>query len=165
MNISIILNGTPRNITVEADESLLHTLRRVGCLSVKCGCETGGCGTCCVVMDNELVNTCLINSASLNNNRIITTEGLGTPDDPHPIQLAFVRAGAVQCGFCTPGFVMATYALLLRHPDPDDDQIRNALSGNICRCTGHTKIFDAVRMAAAMMKKDSSASGQGRGGF
>ncbi|PKK90925.1 MAG: ferredoxin [Candidatus Wallbacteria bacterium HGW-Wallbacteria-1] len=159
MNIFLKINGSNRNLEVRPDESLLHTLRTAGYLSVKCGCESGGCGTCCVVMNNEVVNSCLINSASAEGSEILTSEGLGTPESPHAIQKAFSVSGAVQCGFCTPGFVMATYALLLRNPDPDEHQIAKALDGNICRCTGHTKIFDAVRLAAEMIREGWTAGG------
>ena len=122
---------------------------RAGFLGSKNACEQGECGSCSVLLDGELVCACLVLAAQADGHDVVTVEGIGAGDELHPVQQAFVDAGAVQCGFCTPGLVVATAALLERKPDPSEDEISEALSGNLCRCTGYTKIFDAVRLAAA----------------
>jgi carbon-monoxide dehydrogenase small subunit len=114
----------------------------------KNACEQGECGSCSVVLDGELVCACLVLAAQVEGHDVVTVEGLARGDDLHPVQEAFVEAGAVQCGFCTPGLVVAVADLLERVPSPSDDEVREALSGNVCRCTGYVKIFDAVRLAA-----------------
>ena len=114
----------------------------------KNACEQGECGSCSVVLDGELVCACLVLAAQVDGHEVVTVEGLARGDDLHPVQAAFVEAGAVQCGFCTPGLVVAVADLLERVPDPSEDEVREALSGNVCRCTGYVKIFDAVRLAA-----------------
>jgi carbon-monoxide dehydrogenase small subunit len=144
------VNGEPHEADVWEGESLLFALReRLGLPGSKNACEQGECGSCSVLLDGELVCACLVLAAQVNGHDIVTVEGLGAGDELHPVQQAFVDAGAVQCGFCTPGLVVATAALLERSPDPSEDEIREALSGNLCRCTGYSKIFDAVRKAAA----------------
>ena len=146
MNIRVTINGEPLEAEVWEGESLLFALReRFGLPGSKNACEQGECGSCSVLLDDELVCACLVLAAQADGHEIVTVEGL----TPHVVQEAFVEAGAVQCGFCTPGLVVATAALLERTPDPSEDEIREALSGNLCRCTGYTKIFDAVRLAAA----------------
>jgi carbon-monoxide dehydrogenase small subunit len=152
MIISFRVNKVYKELDVQVNETLLEVLRRIGIKSVKCGCNEGNCGVCAAIMDGKLVNTCMIFAPRAHDSEIITAEGLGTPSNPHPIQRAFVEAGAVQCGFCTPAFVLATYTLLQKHPDPDDAQIRTALDGIICRCTGHIKIFEAVKLASKLLK-------------
>ena len=114
----------------------------------KNACEQGECGSCSVMLDGELVCACLVLAAQVDGHEIATVEGLADGDDLHPVQAAFVEAGAVQCGFCTPGLVVAAADLLERIPSPSEDEVREALSGNVCRCTGYVKIFDAVRLAA-----------------
>ena len=114
----------------------------------KNACEQGECGSCSVLLDGELVCSCLVLGAQAEGHDVVTVEGLASGDALHPVQRAFVEAGAVQCGFCTPGLVVAVADLLERSPRPSDDEIREALSGNLCRCTGYAKIFDAVRLAA-----------------
>ncbi len=114
----------------------------------KNACEQGECGSCSVILDGELVCACLVLAAQVDGHEVVTVEGLARGDDLHPVQAAFVEAGAVQCGFCTPGLVVAVADLLERVPDPSEDEVREALSGNVCRCTGYVKIFDAVRLAA-----------------
>ena len=149
MRIELVVNGAPREADVWAGESLLYALReRLGLPGSKNACEQGECGSCSVLLDGELVCSCLVLAVQADGHVIVTVEGLGDGDGLHPVQDAFVEAGAVQCGFCTPGLVVATAALLERNPDPTDDEIREALSGNLCRCTGYQKIFDAVRLAA-----------------
>nr|WP_321502874.1 (2Fe-2S)-binding protein [uncultured Dethiosulfovibrio sp.] len=146
------INGIESNLTFEDDATLLQVLRDSGHTDVKRGCDTGDCGACAVLLNDELVNSCKVFAASVIDGEIITVQGLGTLHRPHVIQKAFVDAGAVQCGFCTPGMIMATYALLSKNLNPNDDDIRVALDGNKCRCTGYVKIFDAVRLAAERMR-------------
>ncbi|HZO61657.1 MAG TPA: (2Fe-2S)-binding protein [Gaiellaceae bacterium] len=149
MRISLSVNGERREADVWAGESLLYALReRLGLPGSKNACEQGECGSCSVLLDGTLVCACLVLAAQADGHDVTTIEGLAEGERLHPVQDAFVQAGAVQCGFCTPGLVVATAALLDRRPDPSEDEIREALSGNLCRCTGYAKIFDAVRLAA-----------------
>jgi carbon-monoxide dehydrogenase small subunit len=149
MKISVNINGERHDADVWEGESLLFALReQFGLPGSKNACEQGECGSCSVLLDGELVCACLVLAAQAEGHDVVTVEGLGAGDDLHPVQQAFVDAGAVQCGFCTPGLVVATAALLERIPDPSEDEIREALSGNLCRCTGYQKIFDAVHLAA-----------------
>jgi aerobic carbon-monoxide dehydrogenase small subunit len=150
MRIEVNVNGERLETEVWEGESLLYALReRLGLPGSKNACEQGECGSCSVFLDGELVCACLVLAAQADGHDVVTVEGLGAGEELHPVQQAFVDAGAVQCGFCTPGLVVATAALLERTPDPGDDEIREALSGTHCRCTGYQKIFDAVRLAAA----------------
>jgi carbon-monoxide dehydrogenase small subunit len=150
MRVTVTVNGERQEAEVWEGESLLFALReRLGFPGSKNACEQGECGSCSVLLDGELVCACLVLAAQADGHDVVTVEGLGAGDDLHPVQQAFVDAGAVQCGFCTPGLVVATAALLQQTPNPSDDEIREALSGNLCRCTGYMKIFDAVRTAAA----------------
>ena len=143
------VNGERRETEVWGGESLLYALReRLGLPGSKNACEQGECGSCSVLLDGSLVCACLVLAAQADGHEVVTVEGLASSDGLHPLQEAFVEAGAVQCGFCTPGLVMAAADLLRRSPDPSEDEIREALSGNVCRCTGYAKIFDAVRLAA-----------------
>jgi carbon-monoxide dehydrogenase small subunit len=149
MRVELTVNGEPREAEVWAGESLLMTLRdRLELPGSKNACEQGECGSCSVLLDGELVCSCLVLAAQADGHDVVTVEGLGGDEALHPVQEAFVDAGAVQCGFCTPGFVVAAADLLRRVPDPSDDEIREALSGNLCRCTGYQKILDAVHAAA-----------------
>jgi carbon-monoxide dehydrogenase small subunit len=149
MRVVLVVNGERREAEVWAGESLLHTLReRLGLPGSKNACEQGECGSCSVLLDGQLVCACLVLAVQADGHEVVTVEGLAPEGELHPVQEAFVEAGAVQCGFCTPGLVMAAADLLSRRPDPSDDEIREALSGNLCRCTGYAKIFDAVRLAA-----------------
>jgi carbon-monoxide dehydrogenase small subunit len=145
MKITLTINGEQLETDVWEGESLLYALReRLGFPGSKNACEQGECGSCSVLLDGELVCSCLVLAAQAQGHEVVTVEGLAM----NRMQEAFVKAGAVQCGFCTPGFVVAATDLLVRNPSPTDDEIREALSGNLCRCTGYAKIFDAVRMAA-----------------
>jgi aerobic carbon-monoxide dehydrogenase small subunit len=151
VRISLTVNGEPRETDVWGGESLLYALReRLDLPGSKNACEQGECGSCSVLLDGALVCSCLVLAAQANGHQVTTVEGLGDADGLHRVQEAFVAAGAVQCGFCTPGLVVATADLLERVPAPSDDEIREALSGNLCRCTGYQKIFDAVRLAAGI---------------
>jgi carbon-monoxide dehydrogenase small subunit len=149
MRIALTVNGEPHEADVWEGESLLYALReRLGLPGSKNACEQGECGSCSVLLDGSLVCACLVLAAQADGHEVVTVEGLAAEDGLHPVQAAFVEAGAVQCGFCTPGLVVAVADLLRRSPDPGEDEIREALSGNLCRCTGYGKIFDAVRLAA-----------------
>ena len=149
MKLALTINGEPREADVWAGDSLLTALRDgFGLPGSKNACEQGECGSCSVLLDGELVCSCLVLAAQADGHEVMTVEGLARGDELHRVQRAFVDAGAVQCGFCTPGLVVATADLLERTPSPSDDEIREALSGNLCRCTGYAKIFDAVRLAA-----------------
>jgi len=149
VTISLTVNGERREADLWGGESLLAMLRDALELpGSKNACEQGECGSCSVLLDGELVCSCLVLAAQADGHAVVTVEGLAHGDELHPVQQAFVDAGAVQCGFCTPGLVVAVTDLLARTPDPGDDEIREALSGNLCRCTGYAKIFDAVQLAA-----------------
>ncbi len=153
MKISCSVNGR----TLVADgvwtgESLLYVLReRMGLPGSKNACEQGECGSCSVYLDGSLVCACLVLAGQAEGRDVVTVEGIGSASTPHPVQAAFAEAGAVQCGFCTPGLIVATHDLLRRVPQPTAVQIREALAGNICRCTGYAKIIDAVHLAADRM--------------
>ena len=149
MKLAVTINGELREADVWGGDSLLTALRDgFGLPGSKNACEQGECGSCSVLLDGELVCSCLVLAAQADGHEVTTVEGLAQGDELHRVQRAFVDAGAVQCGFCTPGLVVATADLLERTPSPSDDEIREALSGNLCRCTGYAKIFDAVRLAA-----------------
>jgi carbon-monoxide dehydrogenase small subunit len=149
VKVDLTVNGERREADVWAGESLLFTLREeLGLPGSKNACEQGECGSCSVLLDGVLVCSCLVLTAQAEGHEIVTVEGLAEDGQLHRVQEAFAETGAVQCGFCTPGLVVATASLLERSPEPSDDEIREALSGNLCRCTGYQKIFDAVRAAA-----------------
>jgi carbon-monoxide dehydrogenase small subunit len=149
MRIEVTVNGEEREADVWPGESLLFALRdRLGLPGSKNACEQGECGSCSILLDGTLVCACLVLAAQADGHSVVTVEGLAAGEELHPVQAAFVEAGAVQCGFCTPGLVVATADLLARVPSPSEDEVREALSGNLCRCTGYAKIFEAVRLAA-----------------
>jgi carbon-monoxide dehydrogenase small subunit len=150
MRVAFTVNGSAVETDVWGGESLLATLRdRLDLPGSKNACEQGECGSCSVLLDGVLVCACLVLAGQADGHQVVTVEGLAAGGDLHPVQRAFAEKGAVQCGFCTPGLVVAAVDLLGRSPQPSDDEIREALSGNICRCTGYAKILDAVRAAAA----------------
>ena len=151
MRVTTTVNGTEHDVDdVWAGESLLYLLReRLGLPGSKNACEQGECGSCTVYLDGEPVCSCLVAAGQAIGREVTTVEGLASSEGLHPVQEAFVQAGAVQCGFCTPGLVVATHDLLARNASPSDAEIREALAGNLCRCTGYEKILDAVRLAAA----------------
>jgi aerobic carbon-monoxide dehydrogenase small subunit len=149
MKVELTVNGDHVEADVWEGESLLFALReRLGLPGSKNACEQGECGSCSVLLDGTLVCACLVLAAQAHGHEVVTVEGVGEDGRLHRVQEAFVETGAVQCGFCTPGLVVATVDLLAHTPQPTDDEIREALSGNLCRCTGYAKIFDAVRLAA-----------------
>jgi carbon-monoxide dehydrogenase small subunit len=150
VRIALRVNGEQCETDAWEGESLLYVLReRLGFPGSKNACEQGECGSCSVLLDGQLVCACLVLAAQADGHDVRTVEGLGEAGRLHGVQEAFVATGAVQCGFCTPGLVVAAADLLERNADPTEDEIREALSGNLCRCTGYAKIFDAVRMAAS----------------
>ncbi|MBA3953539.1 MAG: (2Fe-2S)-binding protein [Rubrobacter sp.] len=150
MRLRLEVNGETREVDdVREGESLLYVLReRLELPGSKNACEQGECGSCSVYLDDSLVCSCLVLAGQAEGCEIVTVEGISDGDELHPVQHAFVDAGAVQCGFCTPGFVVAVHDLLRRNPDPNEAEVREALAGNLCRCTGYEKILDAVRLAA-----------------
>jgi aerobic carbon-monoxide dehydrogenase small subunit len=150
MRITATVNGQTRQADdVWEGESLLYVLReRMGLPGSKNACEQGECGSCTVYLDDQAVCACLVAAGQAEGRSIVTVEGLATAEELHPVQQAFVEAGAVQCGFCTPGLLIATHDLLRRGGMPSDAEIREALAGNLCRCTGYEKILAAVRLAA-----------------
>ncbi len=160
LQIQITVNNQPFKITTSAGRTLLEVLREdLGLTGAKDGCGgEGECGACTVLMDGKPVNSCLILIGQADGCRIETIEGLSLDEQPHPLQKAFVEAGAIQCGFCTPGAILASKALLGRNPDPAEAEIREALSGNLCRCTGYSKILTAVQQAAWEMSHASQSN-------
>ena len=150
MRVTCVVNGERREADdVWPGESLLYVLReRLGLPGTKNACEQGECGSCTVYLDGVVVCACLVAAGQAEGRTVRTVEGLAPAGRLDPVQEAFLEAGAVQCGFCTPGLIVATHDLLRRTPDPSDPEIREALAGNLCRCTGYEKIFDAVRLAA-----------------
>jgi carbon-monoxide dehydrogenase small subunit len=147
--IAVAVNGTGREAEVEGRLLLVDFLREeLGLTGTHSACDDGVCGACTVLVDGQPVKSCLMLAAQVDGGDVTTVEGIGAPQSLHPVQQAFVEAGAVQCGYCTPGMVVATAALLARNPDPDDEAIRAGLVGNVCRCGSYQAIRDAVRLAA-----------------
>lgn len=145
MNLNVTINGKKKNIAIEPGDILLDVLRKAGYNDVKSGCRTGDCGACVVLINGLPANSCLILAANVDGEEITTIKGIGTLDNPHPIQKSFVEKGAVQCGYCTPGMILSTKALLDKNKKPTDNEIKKALDGNLCRCTGYVKIIEAVK--------------------
>lgn len=151
--INLWLNGQPHEIAVEPHWTLLETVREaLGYTGSKEGCGTGDCGACSMIVEGRLITSCLMLALQADRLRITTVEGLSKNGTLHPVQQAFVDTGGVQCGFCTPGMVMAATALLEKNENPSLEEIREGLAGNLCRCTGYTKIFEAVQLAATRMR-------------
>nr|MBA2446353.1 (2Fe-2S)-binding protein [Nocardioidaceae bacterium] len=153
MHITTTVNDERREVDdVWEGESLLYMLReRMGLPGAKNACEQGECGSCTIYLDGIAVCACLVAAGQAEGRDIVTVEGLTDGDELHPVQQAYIDAGAVQCGFCTPGLIVATHDLLARDPMPEDSEIRESLAGNLCRCTGYEKIIDAVKLAAERM--------------
>lgn len=153
--IKITVNGEAQDAEVPARRMLADFLREdLHLTGTKRGCETGTCGACSVLLDGEVVKSCLSLAVQADGSSITTVEGLGDEGGLHPLQEAFMNCGGLQCGYCTPGFLMASCALLARHPDPTPQQVREGLSGNLCRCTGYTQIVQSVLQAAEKMRAD-----------
>lgn len=154
IHIRFRVNGKEHVLLTDPLRPLSGILRENLLLTgTKEGCHKGECGACTVIMNNRTVDSCLVPACHADQSEIITIEGIGGETHPHPAQKAFLREGAVQCGFCTPGFIMSTVDLLNRNPDPDEELIRESLSGNLCRCTGYAKILKAVRRASRTKKR------------
>lgn len=148
--VSMTVNGEELDLAVYPNATLLETLRsELGLTGVKEGCSEGVCGACTVLMNGQPIRSCITLALEAEGSEILTIEGLAPADGLHPVQQAFIDRGAVQCGFCTPGMILSAKALLDRNPHPSEDQIKTALSGSFCRCTGYAKILDAVKAAAA----------------
>lgn len=147
--IEIRLNGDPVRTEAAADETLLDVLRKkLGSKEVKSGCGKGDCGACAVLLDGKAVNACLVLAVQASGGDVITVRGIGTENNPHPLQESFVRHGAIQCGYCTPGMIVSAKALLDKVPNPTREEIKEGISGNLCRCTGFKKIVEAVEATA-----------------
>ena len=147
--MTLKINGERHELALSPDTTLLKVLRdELGMLGTKRGCDTSACGCCTVHLDGKAVYSCVVYAAAVQGSEITTIEGIGGDDGPHPLQSAFVEAGAVQCGFCTCGMIMSAKQLLDEQEKPDEEQIRQAISGNLCRCTGYTRIDDAIKLAA-----------------
>jgi len=155
--LHITVNGDEYHLLVDTQRTLLEVIRdQIGLTGTKNGCGAGECGACTVLLEGRPVNSCLMLALEADGREVLTIEGLARGDVLHPIQRAFVDAGAVQCGFCTPGMVLTTKALLDRRPDPTRDEILEALRGNLCRCTGYVKIIDAVEAAKTLLSEVES---------
>jgi carbon-monoxide dehydrogenase small subunit len=153
-SIAIKLNGEWQKLDVSASETLLEVLRnKLGATEVKNGCGKGDCGSCAVLLDGNPVNSCLTLAVQADGKEIVTLRGIGTEQEPHLLQMSFVKHGAIQCGFCTSGMIVTAKALLNQHPSPNREGIREAISGNLCRCTGYKKIIDAIHDAILEGKK------------
>ncbi|MDD4005358.1 MAG: (2Fe-2S)-binding protein [Elusimicrobiaceae bacterium] len=161
--IAFTLNGAEKTFRAGESETLIELLRREGYTGTKKGCDTGDCGSCTVLVDGRAALSCMMLAVSAHGTSVETIEGLGGPADPHPIQQAYVDSGAVQCGFCIPGMILVTKELLAANPDPAEPEIRHALDGNICRCTGYVKQVHAVKLAARALKGKAGAKPKKRG--
>jgi len=156
-SISLKLNGHLYALEVEAKDLLVDVIReKAGLMGTKEGCGTGECGACTVLLDGEAVNSCLCLAIAMEGKEIVTVEGLGDPSNLHPLQQAFIDNGAVQCGFCIPGLLMSAEALLRKNPNPTEQEIREGIAGNICRCTGYLKIVQSIEQAASVLQRATS---------
>jgi len=149
--VTMTINGREHEVACQPNATLLQVLRRLSYTDVKNGCEKGDCGACAVLLNGEAVNSCLVMAWQADGAEVVTNAGLGTLEGPHPLQEAFADTGAAQCGYCTPGMIISAKALLDRNPHPTEEEIREAISGNLCRCTGYAQIIEAVRTAAERM--------------
>ena len=144
--LKINLNGQDATVEIQVSDTLAHVLReRIGLTGTKIGCEEGECGACTVLVDGKAVDSCIYPAMKAAGRRVLTVEGLAHNDELHPLQRAFLEHGAVQCGYCTPGVLLSAVALLEQNPHPSETEIRRAISGNLCRCTGYTKIVEAIK--------------------
>jgi len=160
--ITLTVTGRKHQVALNPDETLLNALRQLNYTDVKNGCEKGDCGACAVLLNGKAVNSCLVLAWQADGSEILTNAGLGTMDNPHPIQEAFADTGAAQCGYCTPGMIISAKALLDQNPHPSEEEIREAITGNLCRCTGYAQIITAIQVASERMAAGALAdSGQG----
>jgi len=151
--IRLTVNGRAYDVSAPSNETLLDFLRyRLGLVGTKNGCDTGNCGACTVLVDGKAVNSCLVLAVEMDGARITTIEGIGSPDRLHPLQQAFIDHGVIQCGYCAPGMIMAGKSLLDEEPRPTEEEIRSAIAGNLCRCTGYVTIIKAIAAAAETMR-------------
>jgi aerobic-type carbon monoxide dehydrogenase small subunit (CoxS/CutS family) len=156
-DVTMTVNGQSRSASVPPETTLLQLLRdQVHLTGAKLGCDVGDCGACTVIVDGKAVNACLMLAAQLNGRQVLTIEGLAGKDRLHPLQKAFEESGALQCGFCGPGVILSAKVLLDENPDPSTHEIRDALAGNLCRCTGYAKMIEAVQDAARMMRGEGT---------
>ena len=155
--ITLRINGREEEGRFPAHRTLLEALRQLGHMEVKSGCEKGDCGACAVLLDGTAVDSCLTVAWMADGREVTTVSGLGDLDSPHPLQTAFAELGAAQCGYCIPGIIIAAKAIIDENPEPSEDDIRLGLSGNLCRCTGYTKIFEAIADAAGDMRAGGGA--------
>lgn len=155
MKITLTVNGRRRELEIAAGETLLEVLRCAGYKGVKKGCGSGDCGACAVLLDGRAINSCLCLAAKADGREVVTVEGLAKEQKLHALQEAFLEQGAVQCGYCTPGMLIAAADLLSHTPEPSEEEIRQAISGNLCRCTGYVKEIEAIRVAARRMREDN----------
>jgi carbon-monoxide dehydrogenase small subunit len=150
--LELNVNGEWKKLEVFPAETLLQLLRRIGHTEVKEGCGKGDCGACTVILDGKAVNACLTLALQTHKQKVVTLKGLGTPEHPHPLQMSFVKHGAIQCGFCTAGMILSAKAFLDKNPRPTRDEIRKGISGNLCRCTGYKKIINAIEDASKKIR-------------
>ncbi len=155
--IELNVNGRCHQVMLASNTTLLYALRDLGYVDVKNGCEKGDCGACAVLLDGKAVNSCLVLAWQADGCAIVTNVGLGTATHPHTLQRAFADVGAAQCGYCTPAMIIAAAALLGQNPDPSEDELREAISGNLCRCTGYGQIIEAIQSAAAQMAPEGES--------
>ena len=163
--VTFTINGQPRQVPLAPNRTLLAVLRELGYTDVKNGCEKGDCGACAVLLSGKAVNSCLVLAWQVDGAEIVTDAGLGTLDHPDPLQEAFADTGAAQCGYCAPGMIISAKALLGQNPHPSEDEIREAISGNLCRCTGYGQIVQAIQTATGRTSaapEDSAAGGGNR---
>ena len=162
--ITVTINGAAEYLAVPSNMTLLQMLReQLGLTGTKNGCEAGECGACTVLLDGEPVNSCMMLAVEADGHQVVTVEGLAEGEELSPLQQSFIDRNAVQCGFCTPGMLTSAHALLQRNPKPTEDEIKEAVLGNLCRCTGYVRIVDAIRVAAPLSGADG-AGGPGKGG-
>ncbi len=155
MEITLTINEQAKNIVIEPNDLLIDVLRREGYASVKRGCDEGTCGACTIILNGRAVKSCILLAVQAHEGKITTIEGVGTREHPHPLQQAFVNEGAIQCGFCIPGLLLSAKALLDKNHSPTKDEVKLALDGNLCRCTGYSGQIKAVLNAAAIMRGDN----------
>ncbi len=158
MEIQLVINGINYKVEIDVNMRLIDLLRdKLGLIGTKEGCGEGECGACTIIMDGESVNSCMVMAFQAKDSNIITIEGLEENGELHPLQRAYMEEGSVQCGFCIPGLIMSTKALLDKHPEPTREEIREGMSGNLCRCTGYNKGIDAAQKAIEYLKEEAEA--------